>query len=277
MCIFTGPASALRDVAATSILARALEGGRQILVYSMRVTATEPLAMVLPLPIPPGTPEDAVRFIDMEGYPDFFADLDRAFPPPLQVSGGFEPQRTTQSFALLQVHDVGAFEASFVPSRADFVRLDKRFRLSDSVWDALPMYAGWGFAVFQLKDVAGGGGWLARLRKRPPKAKTIHPMAFEFPVRDSSRLFFPTVHVHDGQVHPEARFDHALYAQPLAGQDAEGQRSAGVLKGYLDIARAQGVVDGDLCCFKTNLRGVLPNEDTYVKTRAGESPPPHPG
>jgi hypothetical protein len=54
MCIFTGGAAALQSVTGTSIFARALADGRQILVYGMKVAASEPLAMVLPLPVPPG-------------------------------------------------------------------------------------------------------------------------------------------------------------------------------------------------------------------------------
>lgn len=37
--------------------------------------------MVLPLPVPPGSSESAVRFIGLSLYPKFFTDLDRAFPP----------------------------------------------------------------------------------------------------------------------------------------------------------------------------------------------------
>jgi hypothetical protein len=38
-------------------------------------------------------------------------------------------------------------------------------------------------------------------------------MALSFPVREGGKLFFPTVHIHDGKVHPTERFDHTLYAQ----------------------------------------------------------------
>lgn len=36
---------------------------------------------------------------------------------------------------------------------------------------------------------------------------------FEFPTRHPDRLFFPTLHIHDGAVKPFARFAHTLYAQ----------------------------------------------------------------
>ena len=157
----------------------------------MNVAARSPVAMILPLPVPPRPGDDALRFIDMKGYPRFFHDLDAAFPAlALAASrGGFGASGVAPERPTLTVHEVGDFVASFVPSLADFDRLDARFRLSDAVWEALPIYADYGFAVFQLKDL-GPGGWLRRLFGRAA-ARTIHPMAFEFPRRDPDVLFFP--------------------------------------------------------------------------------------
>src|SRR5262249_2584466 len=129
-------------------------------------------------------------------------------PPPR-----FAPQAKT-----LVVHDVGDFEASFVPRVDDFDRLDPRFRLPRAALDAMAPYADWGFAVFKLRDVAPAPGFFGRLFGGAARAtpKTIHPMAFDFPRRDPSSLFFPTLHIHDGHVHPTASFDHSLYAQAPA-------------------------------------------------------------
>ena len=194
MCIFS---QQVTHVSGTRIFARGA-GSQQVLVYAMDFTAAGDLAMVLPLPTPPGPAEDAVRFVDLSGYPSFFTDVHKAFPPRW-VSGAV-PAAAAQSHLLnLEVHTVGAFEASFVPSRDDFHRLDDRFRLSPAVWDALPEVADWSFAVFKLR----GGG----------ENQKVHPMALWFPRRDSSRVYFPTVHVHDGAVHAEAVFDHQLYCQ----------------------------------------------------------------
>jgi hypothetical protein len=54
MCCFSQP---VEVVAETSIFARAAEGARQILVYSMNVKARGDLAMILPLPVPSGAPD----------------------------------------------------------------------------------------------------------------------------------------------------------------------------------------------------------------------------
>src|SRR5581483_11470974 len=99
--------------------------------------------------------------------------------------------------APLEVHDVGDYIASFVPTVDDFERLDPRFSISKQVWSAIPAYADYGFAVFQLRELSG----------------STHPIAFEFQTRLSDALYFPTVHIHDGTVHEKDNFDHVLYLQ----------------------------------------------------------------
>lgn len=239
MCCFSGP---VERVSETQIFARG-EGTTQLLAYSMLFRANADVAMILPLPVPPGSAEEALRFIDLSGYPDFFAHLGAAFPPILEMTRGGPPQPR-----LLRVHDVGSFEASFVPTRADFARLDPRFRLPDSAWDRLPQYADYGFAVFKL---------------RPSEApKTIHPMAFQFPRRDPSLLFFPAVHVHDGVVHDDARFDHTLFMQGPPVASFEQTRTS--VRSVINIPRAQGLVDGDGRLGRRVLKGLYPNRDIVV-------------
>jgi hypothetical protein len=239
MCIFS---KSVDSVLGTNIFARSVSGDRQILVYSMTFAARNDLAMILPLPVPVGAAEDAVRFINLEGYPDFFADLEEGFPMVRSLS--------LDAADGLVVHNVGSFEASFVPTLADFERLDQRFRLPSTAWDQLPSYADYGFAVFKLKR----------------GEKTIHPMAFEFPRRSAGQLFFPTVHVHDGQVHAEAEFDHALFYQSAGESSAPGRidRTEKVASYFMDTAKAQGVIDPNQICCKVRLFGRLPNEDTWI-------------
>ena len=80
MCCFSRP---VQSVSATKIFARSAEDGRQLLVYSMTLRAKEELGMVLPLPVKKGSGEKAVTFIDLKGYAEFFADLNKGFPVPL--------------------------------------------------------------------------------------------------------------------------------------------------------------------------------------------------
>ncbi len=262
MCCFSGPPGIVKYVAQTNIFARARGPGRQVLVYSMNVEADEPVAMILPLPVPPRTGEDGVGFIDLSGYPRFFRDLEAGFPRMMMMSFGKKSRSSGRGGAvvpMLEVHKVGKFEASFVPTLADFSRLDARFQIAPSVWDALPAYRDHGFAVFKLVDLRR-----TFFRRR----RTIHPMAFEFPVRDAGALFFPTLHIHDGEVHPRARFDHTLYFQgarrPARGGPFDATSTAPAAR-FMDLDRAKGVLDGDAVVERVQLGGELVNEDTLVR------------
>jgi hypothetical protein len=259
MCMFSRP---VKLVAKTKIFARELEGSRQALVYAMDVDIDEELAMVLPLPVPPSPPEDAVEFVDLSGYPDLFARLEAAFPPayalqPLSRGFGPPPQKAT-----LRVHDVGSFEASFVPRRADLDRLDPRFRLPESVWRSLARYDDWGFAVFRLKPQKG---LLGRTQ-----TQSVHPMAFVFPQRRPRALFFPTVHAHDGSVPAIASFDHALYCQPsaLVARNLGWDASLDALGKYVDVARTRGLLD-EAAGHRGLLMGQLPNKDVWLDEPEG--------
>jgi hypothetical protein len=258
MCCFSRP---VNHVSQTRIFARSAEDGRQLLVYSMNVTLVEDVAMILPLPTPPGAPEDGVRFIDLSSYPGFFGDLESAFPALVDAPAGDACARApgTPGRARLRVQAAGLFEASFVPSIGDFDRLDERFRLSPRVWDKNPRYRDYGFAVFKLKRPGGLLGWLRRTR-------TIHPMAMEFPRRNPGALFFPTAHVHDGELHPEAEFDHTLVCQPDPHLEAllDWQRSDVPLGRIMDTGRTAGIVTGDAHGYQRVIQGRGPNSDIAI-------------
>jgi hypothetical protein len=253
MCCFSRP---VISVSATNIFARAAEDGQQFLVYSMSMEAENDLAMILPLPVKTPAGEKDVRFIDLKGYPDFFGDLEKGFPrPPSDSAPFFSRGLASARAAKLEVVQVGDFEASFVPTVKDFGRLDERFRLPPDTWSQLPLYKDFGFAVFKLK----------------PGAQRIHPMAFSFPRRDEKTVFFPTVHIHDGKVHSHAHFDHALFCQPFGEQHlalgakwAESNRHAG---GFMDMSKAQGIIEANQHCYKRELRGNLANRDTVEKVQ----------
>ena len=246
MCCFSGP---VERVERTRIFARFVAPARQLLVYQMKVAARAEVAMILPLPVPAGSPEDAVRFVSLEPYPHFFESLERAFPAPVSRSYSFALSGGIPQPAPLAVHQVGAFIASFIPTQADFARVDPRFRLPAAAFAAVPAYATWGFAVFQLRDVGAD-------------AREVHPMAFEFPTARPDALFFPTLHVHDGRAHPRARFDHVLYAQGSA--DESWRESAGWLSKYVSATLVPGLVDVDSTARRRELVGDAPNTDTWL-------------
>lgn len=188
-----------------------------------------------------------MRFIDLKGYPGFFADCNDGFPIPSGRGTRGAPSRSSPEPSLLRVESVGDFEASFVPSPADFGRLDPRFRLPSAAFEKLPQYRDYGFVVFQFKESAG----------------TPHPMAFEFASRLTDRLFYPTVHIHDGRIHEKEHFDHALYLQDGG---AHGTEPEGAAKNFVDIAGAQGIVKGDSPLRRVKRSGMLPNTDTLFDT-----------
>jgi len=235
-------------VANTNIFARGGKEGRQFLVYSMTLSAKEDLAMILPIPVPKESKDDAVRFINLEEYPDFFQDLNKGFPPPPPLSAVGSSATKAKP---LPVVEVGSFEASFVPSVKDFDRLDERFRLPSEVWGKLPLYKDYGFTVFKLKK----------------GAKTIHPMAFEFPRRKPERLFFPTVHIHDGKVHDTAMFDHLLFCQRSETETdpiLKWEESTQPARFFMKVDKSQGLLDPDGHCYMRGIRGRQKNEDIFI-------------
>lgn len=248
MCCFS---RAVESVTNTNIFARASDKGRQFLVYSMTLQAAEDLAMVLPLPTPPESDEKAVRFINLEEYPNFFGDLAKGFPLPKPPGRGAPNSLSLEGARpKLEVVSVGAFEASFVPQVADFTRLDERFRLPEGTWQQLPQYRKYGFAVFKLK--AG--------------QKKVHPMAFEFPRTNPRQIFFPTVHIHDGQVHDRADFDHTLYGQFSVGLTGRfvWTESPQPAASFVEVRKAAGIVDGEAHVYKRRIVGKEKNTDILV-------------
>jgi hypothetical protein len=260
MCCF----SAKTEVHATTIFARMVKPGMQVLAYQMKYSAEKPTAMILPVPVALPAREDSLRFKNLKEYPTLFEDLARGFPMITRHSSGSKGVPEAQvaaAAAPLAVHEVGDFIASFVPSVADFGRVDPQFAIRKDVWDKIPAYKDYGFAVFQLKQLSG----------------SPHPIAFEFDSRLPSTIYFPTVHIHDGSVHEKDDFDHALYLQaPVADQhagDYEGPdavdratgfvRSNGPAKDFSDPSKSQGLIDPDLLVHKITMKGSLPNRDTF--------------
>ena len=243
MCIFSGD---IESVSNTRIFARH-DGDRQVLAYSMSFAASDELAMVLPLPVALHSGDDAAAFIPLDDYDEFFDHLDALFPQQQSYSTLGYSARS----APLQVHSVGAFEASYSPNVASLDRLDPRFRVAPEIWQQLPQFADFGFAVFKLK----------------PGQQKPHPMAFSFPLRDPSTLFFPTVHVHQGRVDETADFDHTLFCQlPASGAtpDAETWWQGSGQNAFDTMVSASHGVLRQAPVYRTTLEGPHPNEDVIL-------------
>ena len=100
-------------------------------------------------------------------------------------------------------------------------------------------------------------------------------MAFEFHSRHDD-LFFPTIHIHDGEIHESEKFDHILYMQH-AGLDSRvygyenshiADKSTGLIRSkyvasrFCDVDKSAGLIDGNLLLHRKIIRGTLPNSDT---------------
>lgn len=218
----------------------------------MRLDADQDLAMILPVPVIAGSLENSVKFLDFSAYPSFFEDLEKNFPV-LRDGNANDPFGDVASYSRLKVQKVGSFDASFVPSAADFSRLDERFRLSGDVWEKLPQYADYGFVVFKLrKGVA-----------------QVHPMGFAFPSRERSQITFPTVHIHDGKVHKKAKFDHTLYCQSPSSEVAmKWEESLYIAQYAVKCSKASGTVRPKQHIYKRSLLGNFKNDDLVIATAA---------
>lgn len=220
--------------------------------------------MILPIPVRQPSTDESLRFVDLKGYEDFFGDLADGFPyvaPSFNI--GCSATYDVASASALEVVEVGNYIASFVPTIADFSRLDERFTLPTNTWSKIPQYANYGFAVFQL---AAG-------------SLTPHPMALEFE-NAGDAIYFPTMHIHDGEIHGNEEFDHILYLQH-AGFDSQAygydnsdvaDKSTGLIRSkyvashFCDVERANGVVHPDLLVHRKFVRGINPNRDTEIRT-----------
>jgi hypothetical protein len=258
VCCFSRP---VERVEQTRIFARG-SGGRQLIVYELKLAAAEDLAMVLPLPVVAGSGEDAIAFVDLDTSPTFFSGLDQAFRPAA-ASGELSAQSRSLG-APLPVHQVGSFEASFVPRADDFDRLDPRFAIPSSLWATLPSVRSYGFVVFKMRMPAPPRPpLLARLfgNVEPPPLRAFHPMAFWFPRAQRERIFFPTLHVHDGRVHASATFDHVLYAQ--SDRAPEGwERSIHPVRDAVGGAARELLLEQPVQ--RHVLTGSLPNVDVWI-------------
>lgn len=212
----------------------------------MRLDAEEDLAMILPIPVIPESSEEVIKFLDFSAYPGFFEDIEKNFPLPQNFG---DPFGEVSRSGGLKVKRVGSFDASFVPTVADFSRLDERFKLSADVWQKLPPYAEYGFVVFKLRKGSA----------------QIHPMGFAFPTRDRSHITFPTVHIHDGKVHKNAGFDHSLYCQSPSTEIATTWTESAHLAQYsVKCSKASGAVRPKQHIYKKELKGELKNEDVVI-------------
>ena len=217
------------------------------------------MAMVLPLPVDRGC-DGVVEFLDLSDCPNFFFLIGKAFVSPWEhLMRVFPLVAFLGVSGRLPVVNVGAFEATHVPSLEDFARLDPRFRLDSKVWEQLPQYHDYAFAVFKLRSGEG----------------EVHPMGIRFATRLKNQLFFPTVHVHDEQVHLEERFGHQLFCQSSTDvtRHEDWKRSYWNLGGDIPRStRLHSLLVRNARGYVRKVYGIQPNRDIII----GAAPLPDP-
>ena len=272
----------IERIESTRIFARN-DGYHQFLAYQMIFETEQPVAMILPVPVALPARDDSLRFVNLEGQQDLLWRLARTIPSPFvpaffrTFGNQVDDVVTAQP---LEVQHVGSYVATFVPSLADFDRVPREFRLPDAFWRDIARYQDWGFAVFQLQPHAD--------------PQEIEPMAFVFETRYPDRLFFPTLHRHDGNVAAWEYFDHILLAQGLElgprprltredverydrqkpyfsfwypPENAEGWADTIKPLKAFDLALPDslaGAIDAEEEVFLKVLRGNFPNEDHWA-------------
>lgn len=250
MCCFTGK---VEEVKNTRIFGRVGERGNQVLIYQMSVNVPQDLAIMLPIPVKKGVGEGGVKFFDFSKYQRVFEDLWEMFPAQSYSADPFAFAPAAAASRALKVVSVGSYDASFVPTIADFGRLDARFRLPEGVWAKLPGYEDFGFAVFKLK----------------PGNAQVHAMAFSFPTALAGTVFFPTLHIHDGEVHAKETFDHTLYLQGTGLNVVGGgwEESPGLAVTKVKCGYTHGMIRPEMHVYRNSIRGVSDNGDILIKPR----------
>jgi hypothetical protein len=225
---------------------------KQFLVYSMNYRVGEDLAMVLPLPVPVGSKEDAVQFIDLHGYGEFFADLQSGFP--VAASDKRRPLSRSMPSHCRQRR------SRWFRSAASKRRLCRRSKTLRASMLGFACRTGFGTSCPPTKSRGLRCSSCARMPARCIRWR----LRFLAPI--ASKLFFPTVHIHDGKVHDTAHFDHSLYCQVGSqyGKTTGWEETPQLASAFVKVAATKGIVDGSAHCYRKTILGNQKNQDTWL-------------
>jgi len=83
-------------------------------------------------------------------------------------------------------------------------------------------------------------------------------------------VFFPTLHIHDGEVHPKERFDHTLYLQASSTNLARGgwSESPALAVTNVKCGLTHGMIRPEMHVYQQVMRGKFDNGDVVAKVRA---------
>lgn len=196
MCIINEPA----EVTNTEIFVSPNEdNSRQIVIYTNKVsTQHHNNAMILPVPHP-----STIKLHDLSYYKDIFEDCGKSFPSKdygtLSANFALDSSRNS-SDQILEVHHVGSYEVSIVPTYDDFHRLNRHhFQLNTLVGSLLKKYYNieFGYLVCKLKTGEGN---------------QYHPLAYSHKIYRNNQMFVPTRHHHSTHEEKMSHYDHNIYS-----------------------------------------------------------------
>jgi len=226
------------------------EGDRQVLAMEMRVNLPRDMALIVPLPTIPNAGRDALRLL-RPGTSALFAQLQSGFSKSDSQNERRERQDDLSDSGVRTRRFVEAapYDTLYLPSMDDFGLIDNEFQLSSQLVGAFSPYRDYGFAVLKLRAAAN-----ARLRS----------IAFSFPTRDTSHLYFPTFQYRDGTVHNTVMFDVTLYAQNAEKSAWDG--TAVEAGDFMSMDDGAEVISVERTVQRRVLYGEKANEDIWLAT-----------
>lgn len=228
MCIV---ADNVREVSKTKIAsfhaAYSLDGGKtiipaQLIVYSAEVVSNANTnAFILPVYNPGNNPQNIIP-LDLSNATDFFSILNQIyqkwFPNRKTISVLNYSSMQSDSFGLLDVHTVGDYKFSIMPSKIDFNRLDRtQLNVSPVAKGAIDAHSNdYSFIVYQFfqrgKIEVTPFGYLCQpYREHAMVIPTIHGHPHDN-VPTVGLGYVPNMHVSfQPDFENESEYDHDIY------------------------------------------------------------------
>ncbi len=198
MCMFSGSVS---SVSQTKIFVAPLTvSGKQITVYSKKVTlgakTDKHVAMVLPFP----TKDGSCQVVDLSKYKTIFSDLDKLFPAPKSfVRSSTDSFGGSRSLPMLAVERSGSYQYTVVPSWNDLDRVQSNvFNVDLAAIKTMTQQHylyGFGFLVCIIDQSA-----------------EYYPIAYIHDMLPEQCLFVPTRHQHGKSKETSSDWSHAIYS-----------------------------------------------------------------
>lgn len=179
----------------------------QLVIYSNAVQNNDNIAMILPFPLISG--KNRVKILDMSKYSNFFDDIELMFPS-INTNNTRSSNNYFDSDELLEVHYVGNYKASIVPSFSSFDKLQyNEFNLKPDVKELLKKYY---YNRF---------GFMVCIINNNTKKSQFHPFAYVHEIRDDNRIFIPTRHYHKKYVKNYYSKYHTSVSDPLETSESD--------------------------------------------------------